>query len=268
MSEPKTALITGSYGGLGAAFAAEHAKRGCKLIISDLNPDRLEEQKTELETRYGTPVHAIPADLTKSEETERLFSECREKNLIVDDLILNAGFGGQGTLAGRPMEKDMAMLEVNVAANTRLLKLFLPGMIERGSGKILLVSSISAKIPGPGQAVYFASKAYLTSLGNAVWRELKGTGVTLTTVMPGILATDFAEKGHLEDTLLFSRRADPVKAAAKAYEAMLKGKMNVSPCVQLPLRLALPLTPFLPKVLVTELVYRLQKKGTSSVSAS
>jgi len=80
MSEPKTALITGSYGGLGAAFAAEHAKRGCKLIISDLNPDRLEEQKTELETRYGTPVHAIPADLTKSEETERLFSECREKN--------------------------------------------------------------------------------------------------------------------------------------------------------------------------------------------
>ena len=160
----------------------------------------------------------------------------------------------------------MAMIVVNVESTTRLLKLFLPEMIERGSGKILLVSSVSAKIPGPGQAVYFASKAYLTSLGNAVWRELRGTGVTLTTAMPGILATDFAEKGHLEDTLLFSRRADPAKAAKQAYEAMLDGRMNVYPCVQLPMRFALPLTPFLPKSLITELIYVLQKKGTSTAA--
>ena len=268
MSEPKTALITGSYGGLGAAFAAEHAKRGGTLILSDLNGDRLTEQKKELEARYGVKVVAIPTDLSKPEETERLFNETQTQGLYVDYLILNAGYGGQGTLAERPMKKDMAMIAVNVAANTQLLKLFLPGMIKRGSGKILLISSISAKIPGPRQAVYFASKAYLTSLGNAVWRELKGTGVTLTAVMPGILATDFAEKGHLENTLLFSNRADPAKAAKKAYEAMLRGKMNVSPCVQLPLRLALTLTPFLPKALVTELVFLLQKKGTSGVSAS
>ena len=150
------------------------------------------------------PVCAIPADRTKPEETQRLFGGCRAQNPIVDYLILNAGFGGQGTLSERPMEKNMAMIAVNVEATTRLLKLFLPGMVERGSGRILLVSSISAKIPGARQAVYFASKAYLTSLGNAVWRELKGTGVTLTTVMRGILATDFAEKGRLEDTLLFS----------------------------------------------------------------
>ncbi len=268
MNEPKTALITGSYGGLGAAFAAEHAKRGGTLLLSDLNGDRLKEQQKELKARYGVRVFAIPADLTKPEETERLFREAQTMGSNVDYLILNAGFGGQGTLAQRPMEKDMAMVAVNVAANTRLLKLFLPGMLERGTGRILLVSSISAKIPGPRQAVYFASKAYLTSLGNAVWRELKGTGVTLTTVMPGILATDFAEKGQLENTLLFSNRANPAKAAAKAYEAMLRGKMNVSPCVQLPLRLTLPLAPFLPKALVTELVFLLQKKGTSGVSFS
>lgn len=265
MNKTKTALITGSYGGLGAAFAAEHAKRGGTLILSDLNVDRLQEQQKELESRYGIRVFAIPADLTKPEETQRLFSETKAQGLSVDYLILNAGFGGQGTLAERPMEKDMAMIAVNVEATTRLLKLFLPGMIERGAGRILLVSSISAKMPGPRQAVYFASKAYLTSLGNAVWRELKGTGVTLTTVMPGILATDFAEKGHLEDTLLFSNRANPEKAAKKAYEAMLRGKMNVTPCVQLPLRAALPFTPFLPKSLVTKLVYLLQKKGSSTV---
>ncbi|MBR0537329.1 MAG: SDR family NAD(P)-dependent oxidoreductase [Clostridia bacterium] len=266
MNEPKTALITGSYGGLGAAFAAEHARRGGALILSDLNRERLEKQKHELEARYNVTVDALPADLTRPEETQRLFTECRARNITLDHLILNAGFGGQGTLAKRPMEKDMAMIAVNVEATTRLLKLFLPGMVERGFGRVLLVSSISAKLPGPRQAVYFASKAYLTSLGNALWRELKGTGVTLTTVMPGILATDFAEKGHLEDTLLFARRADPEKAAKKAYDAMLRGKMNVTPCVQLPLRLALLLTPFLPKALVTELVYCLQKKGTSSAA--
>ena len=262
--KPATALITGSYGGLGAAFAAEHAQRGGTLILSDLNGDRLKTQQEELERQFGVKVYAFPADLSRREETERLFDDCHAQGLSVDHLILNAGFGGQGTLAERPMEKDMAMIAVNVESTTRLLKLFLPEMLRRGFGRILLVSSVSAKIPGPRQAVYFASKAYLTSLGNAVWRELRGTGVTLTTAMPGILATDFAEKGRLEDTLLFSRRADPAKAAQKAYEAMLNGKMNVYPCIQLPMRLALPLTPFLPKSLVTEWIYALQKKGTST----
>ncbi len=265
METPKAALITGAYGGLGAEFAVQHAKRGGTLIISDLNEERLKEQKQELERQYGVKVYVLPADLTKPEDTERLFAESCRLNLSVDYLILNAGFGGQGTLAQRPMEKDMSMIALNVEANTRLLKLFLPGMIERGDGKVLLVSSISAKVPGPRQAVYFASKAYLTSLGNAVWRELKGTGVTLTTVMPGILATDFAEKGHLQDTLMFSNRADPAKAAAKAYKAMLRGKMNISPCVQLPLRLALLLRPIMPQSLTTKMVYFLQKKGTSTV---
>ena len=264
-NKPAVALITGSYGGLGAAFAAEHARRGGTLILSDLNKDRLETQRSELEKSYGVKVFALPADLSKREQTEQLFDDCHAQGLSVDYLILNAGFGGQGTLAERPMEKDMAMIAVNVESTTRLLKLFLPEMLQRSSGKILLISSISAKIPGPRQAVYFASKAYLTSLGNAVWRELRGTGVTLTTVMPGILATDFAEKGQLEDTLLFSRRADPVKAAKKAYKAMLQGRMNAYPGIQLPMRVALPLAPFLPKSLITDLIYALQKKGTSAV---
>ncbi|MCH5197373.1 MAG: SDR family NAD(P)-dependent oxidoreductase [Oscillospiraceae bacterium] len=259
-NKPKTALITGSYGGLGSAFARIHAKNGGALIISDLNEDRLSEQKELLEKEYSVPVYTVSADLTKAENTKKIYRFCKDNSLSVDYLICNAGFGGQGSFAMRDIEKDMAMLAVNVQANTMLLKLFLPDMISRGSGRVLLVSSISALLPGPLQAVYFASKAYLKSLGNAIWRELKGTGVTLTTVMPGILATDFAEKGHLEDTLLFSKRASPKEAAKKAYSAMLKGKMNVSPCVQLPLRLSLPFVPILPKSIVTGLVFMLQKK--------
>lgn len=260
INKQKTALITGSYGGLGSAFARIHAKTGGALVISDINEERLKKQKELLEKEYRVPVYIIAADLTKTEDIKKIYLFCKENGLSVDYLICNAGFGGQGSFALRDTEKDMAMLAVNVLANTMLLKLFLPDMISRREGKVLLVSSISAKLPGPLQAVYFASKAYLTSLGNAIWRELKGTGVTLTTAMPGILATDFAEKGHLEDTLLFSRRADPEEAAKKAYSAMLKGKMNVTPCVQIPLRLSLPLVPILPKSLITGLVYFLQKK--------
>lgn len=259
-SKPKTALITGSYGGLGSAFARVHAKTGGAVILSDLNEERLTKQKELLQKECRVPVYTVAADLTKTGDAEKIFLFCKENGLSVDHLICNAGFGGQGSFVLRDTEKDMAMLAVNVQANTMLLKLFLPDMISRGQGRILLVSSISAKLPGPLQAVYFASKAYLTSLGNALWQELKGTGVTLTTAMPGILATDFAEKGHLEDTLLFSRRASPDTAAQRAYCAMLKGKMNVSPCVQMPIKLSLPLVPILPKSLVTSLVYSLQKK--------
>ena len=93
MTKPVTALITGSYGGLGAAFAAEHARRGGTLILSDLNADRLEMQREELEKQYGVKVYAIPADLSSRGETQRLFDNCRARGLTVDRLILNAGFG-------------------------------------------------------------------------------------------------------------------------------------------------------------------------------
>ena len=118
IKQSATALITGSYGGLGAAFAAEHARRGGTLILSDLNGDRLETQRDALEKQYGVKVYAIPADLSQREEPERLFNDCHARGFSVDYLILNAGFGGQGTLAERPMEKDMAMIAVNVESTT------------------------------------------------------------------------------------------------------------------------------------------------------
>lgn len=175
-NEPKTALITGSYSGLGAALAAEHAIRGGDVILSDLNGDRLQEQQKEIAVKYRVHAHTLPADLTKPEEVEQIYNECREHHMHVDYLICNAGFGGQGAFAERSMEKDMAMIAVNIEATTRLLKLFLPDMVKRGAGKVLIISSISAKMPGPLQAVYFSSKAYLTSLGDALWRELRGDG--------------------------------------------------------------------------------------------
>ena len=143
-------------------------------------------------------------------------------------MINNAGFSGQGDFAReRTMEQDMKMIAVNIETPTRLCKLFLPEFIKRGSGKILNVSSTAAMLPGPLQAVYYATKAYLTSFSNALWRELKDKGVTVTTLMPGAMKTGFAKRGGLENTKLFSNAIEPFEVAEKGYEGMMKGELNV-----------------------------------------
>lgn len=102
------------------------------------------------------------------------------------------------------MEQDLSMIAVNIEAPVRILKLFLPDMIQRGSGKILNVSSTAATMPGPLQAIYYASKAFVTSWSNALWRELKGTGVTVTALMPGAMETGFADTSGMAGTKLFA----------------------------------------------------------------
>ena len=111
------------------------------------------------------------------------------------------------------------MSSSNVA--TRLCKLFLPDFIKRGSGKVLNVSSTAATMPGPLQAVYYATKAYITSWSNALWRELRGTGVTVTALMPGAMQTGFIDAGGLSDTKLFANAVDPTAVAQEGYDAML-----------------------------------------------
>ena len=106
----------------------------------------------------------------------------------------------------------MSMIAVNIETPTRLCKLFLPDLIERGEGRVLNVSSTAAIMPGPLQALYFASKAYVTRLSNALWRELKGTGVTVTALMPGAMQTGFISRGGLSEIKMFSNAVDPIQS--------------------------------------------------------
>ncbi|MBR5411079.1 MAG: SDR family NAD(P)-dependent oxidoreductase [Clostridia bacterium] len=262
-NEAPIALITGSLGGLGSEFARIHASRGGDLILVDIDRVRLEAQKRGLESIYGVTAHTIAADLSSYEEIVRVHRACRDRALVPDFLILNAGFGGQGDFSRRSAEKDLAMLRVDAEAPTLLMKLFLPDLLKRSAGRILLVSSVAAKMPGPLQAVYFASKAYLYSLGSALWRELKGTGVTCTTLLPGVLDTDFADKAHAQDTALFKNRASPRLAAEKGYDGMLRGALTVTAAVPGAQKLLIPLLPFLPRRLVLEFVYRRQQKEST-----
>ena len=262
--EKKTALITGSTGGLGSCFVKIHAEKGGDLILVGMSEDKLIAQKKEAEEKYNVHAEYIVADLSDAAQVENVYNTCKANGWQVDMLINNAGFGGQGDFAReRTMQQDMSMIAVNVEAPTRLCKLFLPDMIERGSGKVLNVSSTAATMPGPLQAVYYATKAYVTSFSNALWRELKDTGVTVTALMPGAMRTGFANAGGLSDTKMFSNAVDPFKVALAGYNGMLDGKLNVVsglPGWQTPM---MKMAPLFPKKTMLDFVYDQQSAGSA-----
>lgn len=259
------ALITGSYGGLGTCFADIHAKQGGDLILVGRSQKKLDAQADEMHAKYGVEVHTIAVDLSRPEAAQTIYDTCKQEGWLPDVLINNAGFGGQGDFAReRTMEQDLSMIAVNIETPTRILKLFLPDMIRRGSGKILNVSSTAATMPGPLQAVYYATKAYMTSMSNALWRELKDTGVTLTCLMPGAMQTGFAAAGGLADTKLFSHAVAPQDVAQDGYEGMLKGEFNVVsglPGIQGPM---MKMAPLFPKKIMLDFVYDQQIAGSAN----
>ena len=259
-----TALITGSYGGLGTCFVNIHAGNGGDLILVGRSQSRLNEQAESVKKQYGVEAHIIAVDLSLPDAAQMIYDTCKENGWHVDYLINNAGFGGQGDFAReRTMEQDMSMIAVNIETPTRLCKLFLPDFIERGSGKVLNVSSTAATMPGPLQAVYYATKAYVTSWSNALWRELQGTGVTVTALMPGAMATGFANAGGLSDTKMFANAVDPTKVAQDGYDGMLKGALNVTsglPGWQTPM---MKLAPLFPKKMMLDFVYDQQSAGSA-----
>lgn len=258
-----TALITGSYGGLGTCFVKLHASSCGDLILVGRSQKKLDEQKAQVEKEYGVKVNTIAADLSKAEDVEKVYNTCKENGWVVDYLINNAGFGGQGDFAReRTMEQDMSMIAVNIECVTRMCKLFLPDLI-KCKGKVLNVSSTAATMPGPHQAVYYATKAYVTSFSNALWRELKDTGVTVTALMPGAMQTGFANAGGLSDTKMFQNAVDPFKVAKDGYEGMIKGKLNVTsglPGWQTPM---MKLAPLFPKKAMLNFVYDQQSAGSA-----
>ena len=162
--EKKTALITGSYGGLGTCFVNIHAGNGGDLILVGRSQKKLDEQAEAVKKQYGVEAHTIAADLSTPEAAQMIYDTCKENGWTVDYLINNAGFGGQGDFAReRTMEQDMSMIAVNIETPTRLCKLFLPDFINRGSGKVLNVSSTAATIPSTCRIYIHEPGQYRTS---------------------------------------------------------------------------------------------------------
>lgn len=258
------ALITGSYGGLGTCFVNIHAEKGGDLILVGRSQAKLDKQAEETKKKYGVNVLTLAVDLSKPEAAQTIYNFAKQEKVLPDILINNAGFGGQGDFAReRTMEQDMSMIAVNVETPTRILKLFLKDMIKRGSGKVLNVSSTAAVMPGPLQAVYYATKSYMTSFSNALWRELEGTGVTVTCLMPGAMTTGFVSAGGLGDTALFDKAQSPMPVAKDGYEGMLKGELNVTSGLVGMQKIFLPMSPMMPKKMLMNNVYNMQVRGSS-----
>lgn len=220
------ALITGASGGIGAELARIHAKHG-DLVLVARSEDKLQSLKTELGDKHGCTIVVLAKDLTRPEAPQEIFDVCQQQGIAVDILMNNAGFGGHGRFVEREIERDFAMVDLNCKALLHLTHLFLPSMIERGSGTIFNTASTAAFAPGPLQATYFATKAFVLNFSEALAEELKGTDVSVTALCPGPVDTGFAKTGNLEGTPGFQRMATPQKVAAAGYRGMQKGKLIV-----------------------------------------
>ncbi len=186
----RTALVTGASSGIGADFARELAAQGCNLILVARRVDALESLAGELRAS-GIKVAVMPADLSASHKREQLLHDVETAGLQVDVLVNNAGFGVFGDFADTDWARLDQMLQLDVVALTHLTRLFVPGMVRRGFGRILQVGSTGAFQPSPGYASYAAAKSYVLNFGIALNHELRGTGVACTVLNPGVTATEF-----------------------------------------------------------------------------
>jgi short-subunit dehydrogenase len=230
MATRQTALITGASTGIGRDLAIVFAENGFDLVINARRPEPLEQLAADLRGKHGINVRVLPKDLSSPSAPPEIFDELSRDNVVVDVLVNNAGFGGHGWFARMDEVEVLAMLQVNVVALTRLTRLFLPGMIERRRGRVMNVSSTAAFQPGPLMAVYYASKAYVQSLSEALASETRGTGVTVTALCPGPTTTEFATRAGVGDARLFKRSPmDSMTVARIGFAGLMRGDAVVIP---------------------------------------
>jgi short-subunit dehydrogenase len=224
--KPSRAIVTGASGGLGFEFAKLLAADKHDLVLVARSGDKLEAIATDLRARYGVNVETLTVDLSKSYAAAAVFVQVP----ACDILINNAGFATRGRFDEIPGERVHEEILLDVLTLTELTRKYLPGMRERGAGRILNVASTAGLLPGPFMAVYYACKAYVISFSQAIAEELRGSGVTVTCLCPGATATGFAERAGTADTLLFKLPvADAASVARAGYRGMMRGRDMVIP---------------------------------------
>ncbi len=217
-------LVTGASAGLGAEFARQCRRRGDELVLVARRTDRLEALAAELGS-----AHVIAADLAVPGAAQRLLDEVEGLGLEVHTLINNAGFGAAGAFVEAPAERLVEMIDLNVRSLTELCRLALPPMLERRRGFILNVASTAAFQAGPYSAVYYATKAFVLSLSEALHQETKGSGVHVSALCPGPTATEFFEVAGSAHSRLARMATDPVAVVAAGLAGLARNKAIVVP---------------------------------------
>ena len=220
------ALVTGASGGIGAALARELARHGHDLVLAARGVAAMETLAGELRAG-GAAATVIAADLAKPGGAASLAHEIAGRGLAIDILVNNAGLGAAGRFDRSDPARIGEILQVNIVALTELTRLLLPGMIARGHGRVMLVASVAGFQPGPHMAAYFASKAYVLSLGEAMAYELRGTGVSVTVLCPGATATNFFTAAGNDNSIMARhlRRMMPAEDVARlGYRGLAAGR--------------------------------------------
>jgi short-subunit dehydrogenase len=224
------ALVTGASGGIGEELARILARHGHDLVLVARSADKLAALAERLELDHGIKVRAIAKDLARPEAAAELHEALAAEGLAVDVLVNNAGLGLLGKFAEMGIDDIVQMLRLDVEAPTLLTRLFLPSMLERGSGRILNLASTAAFQPGPLMAVYYATKAYVLSFSEALANEVAGTGVTVTALCPGPTETGFSSRAGSEQSRLFKGPTMDARTVAEAgYAGLMAGKPVVIP---------------------------------------
>src|SRR4051795_10836119 len=214
------AVVTGASSGIGRELAKQFAENGFDLIVAAEDAD-IEAAAQELEA-MGARAEAVQVDLARPEGVEELHRRIRERTPAPDAVALNAGIGMGGAFVGdTDLEQELQIVDLNCRSTVHLAKLVVRDMVARGDGRILITSSIASTMPGSFQAVYNASKSFTQSFALALREELKDTGVSVTSLMPGPTETEFFERADMTDTKLGSGDMDdPAVVAEQAFEGL------------------------------------------------
>jgi short-subunit dehydrogenase len=260
MSDKYYALITGASSGIGTEFAKLAAADHYNLILVARSEDKLLELKKMLEEKYNVDVKIIIKDLSLINSASEVFEQTEKDNLRIELLFNNAGYGDYGPFTETKWKKESEMILLNIYTLTHFTKLYAKKMVSQGSGRILNVASIGGFLAGPLMAVYYSSKNYVLSFSLAIYKELKGTGVSLTVLCPGPTKTNFEKVADLESSKLFKNfKIDSAEfVARKGYKAMLKGKMLIIPGWMNKVMIAT--VRFTPRKLLLSVIQGMQKK--------
>ncbi len=252
-------LITGASSGIGLEFAKLFAKDGHNLVLVARNEDKLTTLKNELEKQYGIQVYTYKKDLSQKDSAYDIFNYTLEKELFIDILINNAGFGDFGKFAELDLQKQTDMVQVNITSLMQLCHYYLNPMLENKCGKILNIASIAAFQAGPLMSIYYATKAFVLSFSEALSVELKGSGVSVMALCPGPTNTEFKERANLEKSGLFKNiKNSTAKEVAKyGYKKLqTKGTVFIPGIMN---KIIVSSSKFSPRKIVTHSVYHIQK---------
>jgi short-subunit dehydrogenase len=226
-------VITGASRGIGQALASRFARAGRNVVLIAREERTLDAATKDIAQSTGVHAVAIPLDVTQPDTPQRLDAALKDAGLYADVLVNNAGVGLAGAFADHSQEELDALITLNIAAATRLMRHALPPMVARGRGGVLNVGSLGGLVPGPSQAAYYASKAYLVSLTEAAAFEARGCGVRIAVVAPGPVDTTFHQTMRAENalyrTIIPALSAEAV--ANSAYRGFMIGRTMIVPGV-------------------------------------